>query len=151
MDSIHSAPFLSIMIDETTDVSNKEQVVVCLRWVDTLLQAHEEFIGVQDVESTAASILVAVIHDVLIRLNVSVSTLRGQCYDGASAMSGSRRGVAALIQREEPRAVYTHCYGHALNLACGDAIKNCELMKNALDTSYELIKSHHDVMLYSKR
>ena len=140
VDSIHSAPFLSIMIDETTDVSNKEQVVVCLRWVDTLLQAHEEFIGVQDVESTAASILVAVIHDVLIRLNVSVSTLRGQCYDGASAMSGSRRGVAALIQREEPRAVYTHCYGHALNLACGDAIKNCELMKNALDTSYELIK-----------
>jgi predicted DNA-binding protein YlxM (UPF0122 family) len=55
-------------------------------------------------------------------------------------MSGSQGGVAALIQREEPRAVYTRGYGHALNLACGDAIKNCELMKNALDTSYELIK-----------
>ena len=38
------------------------------------------------------------------------------------------------------REPYTHYYGHALNLACGDAIKNCELMKNALDTSYELIK-----------
>jgi hypothetical protein len=85
IDSIHSAHFLSIMIDETTDVSNKEQVVVCIRWVDNLLQAHEEFIGVQDVESTASSVLVLVVRDVLTRLNVSINTLRGQCYDGASA------------------------------------------------------------------
>ena len=34
MESIHSAPFLTIMIDETTHVSNKEQVVICFRWVD---------------------------------------------------------------------------------------------------------------------
>ena len=55
-------------------------------------------------------------------------------------MSGSRGGVAAVLQREEPRAVYTHCYGHTLNLACSDAVKNCKIMKDALDTSYELIK-----------
>ena len=40
----------------------------------------------------------------------------------------------------EPRAVFTHCYGHSLNLACGDAIKHCKLMWDALDTSYEIIK-----------
>ena len=39
VESIQSAPFLTIVIDEATDVSNKEQVVVCFRWVD------EEFIG----------------------------------------------------------------------------------------------------------
>ena len=140
MESIHSAPFLTIMIDETTDVSNKEQVVICFRWVDKMLEAHEEFIGVHQVESTQSRVLLAVINDVLQRFNVSITKLRGQCYDGASAMSGSRGGVATLIQREEPRAVYTHCYGHALSLACGDAIKNCKLMRDALDTSYELIK-----------
>ena len=139
-DGIHSSPFLSIMVDETTDVSNKEQVVVCIRWVDNALQVNEDFIGLHQVESTSATALVTVVRDVLIRLNVSVNKLRGQCYDGASAMSGSKGGVAALIQQEEPRAVYTHCYGHALNLACGDAVKKCELMKNTLDTSYELIK-----------
>jgi len=31
-------------------------------------------------------------------------------------------------------------YGHALSLACSDAVKNCRVMKDALDTSYELIK-----------
>jgi len=92
------------------------------------------------VESTTSAVLFAVVRDVLARLNLSIHKLRGQCFDGASAMSGSRGGVAALIQQEESRAVYTHCYGHALNLACGDAIKSCQHMKDALDTSFELIK-----------
>ena len=55
-------------------------------------------------------------------------------------MSGSQRGVAIQLQIEEPRAVYTHCYGHALNLACSDDVKNCKIMRDALNTSYELIK-----------
>ena len=131
MHSIHEAPFLSVMIDETTDtcISNKEQVVLCLRWVDNGLEAHEEFIGLHQVESTASTVLDGVIHDVLIRLNISISKIRGQCYDGAAAICGSQRGMATLIQQEEPRAIYIHCYGHALNL-----------VRYALDTSYELIK-----------
>ena len=138
--SLHAAPFLTIMVDETTDISNKEQVVICFRWVDSKLVAHEEFIGLYQVESTQATVLLAVIHDVLQRLNVSITKLRGQCYDGASSMSGSRGGVATLILEEESIAVYTHCYGHALNLACCDAVKGCKSMRNALDTSYEIIK-----------
>ena len=36
-------------------------------------------------------------------------------------MSGTKNGVAKLISEEEPRAVFTHCYGHSLNLAVGDS------------------------------
>lgn len=35
----------TIMADEVTDSSNKEQLVICLRWADSELNAHEEFIG----------------------------------------------------------------------------------------------------------
>jgi hypothetical protein len=38
-------------------------------------------------------------------------------------MSGAKSGVSTQILKEEPRAIYTHCYGHALNLAAGDTIK----------------------------
>ena len=134
---IQTAPFMSIMVDETTDVSNKEQVVICFRWVDKKLEAHEEYVGLYQVESTKASELHYIIHDVLRRLNIAISKLRGQCYDGASSMSGTKSGVATRILEEEPRA---HCYGHALNLACSDAIKGCKLMRNALDTSYKIVK-----------
>ena len=71
--SIQSAPFISITIDETTDESNKEQVVICFRWVDDELDVHEDFIGLYETES--------IIHDVLNRLNISITKLRGQCYD----------------------------------------------------------------------
>ena len=140
IESMSSSSFLSLMVDETTDISNKEQLVVCIRWVDKKLQPHEDFIGLYHVESTQSSTLVSTIHDVLQRVNISITKLRGQCYDGASSMSGHKNGVAAVLQSEEPRAVYTHCYGHALSLACSDAVKNCKIMKDALDTSYELIK-----------
>ena len=151
--SMSSSPFLSLMVDETTDISNKEQLVVCICWVDNNLQPYEEFIGLYHIESTQSSTLVntCTIRDVLKRVDVSITKLRGQCYDGASSMSGHKSGVATVLQSEEPRAVYTHCYGHALSLACSDAVKNCKIMKDALDTSCELIKlvkNHLAVMHY---
>ena len=59
------APCFTIMVDKTTDVSNKEQVVVCIRWVDTKSESCEEFIGLYQVDCTEASTLVATILDVL--------------------------------------------------------------------------------------
>ena len=55
------------MADETTNMSNCEQVVVCLRWVSDTFEVHEEFIGLHVVESIDANTLVAVIKDVLLR------------------------------------------------------------------------------------
>ena len=84
--------------------------------------------------------LTEVIKDVMLKLNLSMSKLRGQCYDGCSTMSGTRSGVAKSIMDEEPRAVYTHCYDHSLNLAANDAIRNSKLMKDTLDTTHEITK-----------
>ena len=138
--SLHSAEFYSIMVDETTDVSNKEQAVLCFRWVSDDLIAHEDFVGLYGIENTEAKTLVNMILDVLTRLNLSIKKLRGQCYEGASAMSGPRSGVAKQIRDLESRAVYTHCYGHSLNLACMDTIKSSKVMQEALDITAEITK-----------
>lgn len=55
--------------------------------------------------------------DVLICLNLSLWQCQGQCYDGAANMAGVRNGVAKMFSDEESRPVFTHCYGHVLNLA----------------------------------
>ena len=44
------------------------------------------------------------------------------------------------IAELEPRAVFTHCYGHALHLVISDTIKQSQVMKDYLDTCYELVK-----------
>ena len=43
------------------------------------------------------------------------------------------------ISDVEPRAIFTHFYGH-LNLAASDAIRQSNVMKDALDTTHEIIK-----------
>ena len=91
--------------------------------MDEDLTTHEEFIGLYDMDCTTAENITRVIQDVLLRLSLQMSNCRGQCYDGASSMAGCRTGVATTIQQQEPRALYTHCYGHALNLAVQDSVK----------------------------
>ena len=45
---IHSALFLTIIINDITDVSNQEDVVIYFVWVDDVLERHEYFVGLQD-------------------------------------------------------------------------------------------------------
>ena len=129
--------FFCIMIDETTDASNIEQVVLVFRWVNN----NKELIGVYQSHSIDAKSLVAIIRDTLLRMNLKIENCRGQCCDGASSMSGAKGGVASkLINDDEPCAVHTHCYGHALNLSVGDTVKQCRVMRFALGTVYEISK-----------
>ena len=137
---LQRSPFLTVMVDETSDVSNREQVCMIVRQVTEDLQVHEEFLGLYCVPSIDAATLSMIIKDLFTRMNLCFGKLRGQCYDGASAMSGSKSGVAKRISEVEPRAVFTHCYGHALNLAAGDALKQCKVMRDALDTTREITK-----------
>ena len=105
-----------------------------------MICVREEFIGLYKVPSIEASFLVFVIKDTLLRMNLTLAKARGQCYDGASNMSGIRNGVVTQIQNEESRAIFTHCYGHSLNLAAGDTIKKYKIMKKALEMTHEITK-----------
>ena len=70
---IHESPYFTVMIDEMTDITNKEQCTVCIRWVDKNLEVFEDFIGFWQVSSIDANTLVSVIPDVLLRMNLSIN------------------------------------------------------------------------------
>ena len=53
------------MADETSDISNQEQLVFCIRWVDHDLNAQEEFMGMYEIPSTDANTLIKAIKDML--------------------------------------------------------------------------------------
>ena len=105
------------MVDECVDISNKEQLVLCFRYVDTEVVAHEDFIGLYKCPNITANTIATAIDDVLLRLNLSVSKCRGQCYDGGRNVAGSKNGVKEQILEKEPRALLVHCYGHVLSLS----------------------------------
>lgn len=139
-DDMRTSQFYTIMADETTDSSNREHLVLVLRHVGADLNVHEEFVALDKVPTIDSNTLTQSIRDSLTRLNLPISNCRGQCYDGASNMSGAKTGVAKQICDIERKAVYTHCYGHALNLAVGDYIRKSKVMRDTLETTYEISK-----------
>ncbi len=124
INKVQQADYFTIMIDECVDVSSKEQLTICIRYVDPDLEVHEEFIGLYLCPNIKADTIVSVLKDVLVRLNLDLSRCHGQCYDGGSNMAGARNGVETQILMQEPRALFTHRYGHALSLAVADSIKS---------------------------
>ena len=89
---------------------------ICVRYDDDDLCPHEEFLGLYKPTDTTGRILANIILDVLIRLQLPLSGLRGQTYDGVSNMSGQYRGCQAFIREEQPLALYVHCGDHCTNL-----------------------------------
>ena len=63
--------FFSIICDEYTDISNKEQLTICIRWVDKELQAHEDFLEFYNVPDIGTDTIVSAIKDVLLKLQSS--------------------------------------------------------------------------------
>ena len=96
--------FFAFIADEYTDVSNKEQLTICIRWIDKSLEVHEDFLGFFNLPDTVAETIVSVIKAVLLKLQLSLAYCRGQCYDGASNMLRLKTGVAKRIQDVQPKA-----------------------------------------------
>ena len=138
MADIKEAVQYSVMADETADKSNTGQLVICVTWVDDNLEAHEQFIGLLPLKGTSADDVFPIIKDVLLHLNLNISDARGQCYDGARAMMGKQSGVATKFKEINFKMLTVHCYGHDLNLAVDDFVKNVQPMKNTLDTTKEI-------------
>ena len=94
-----------------------------------------------------ADTLAAVIKDVVLRMNLDLHNCRGLCYDGAANMARSRTGTATQLHHVEERAIFTHCYDHALNLAVADVVKQSKVIRDVLDTVGEINK----LLKYSPR
>ncbi|CAH1724767.1 unnamed protein product [Aphis gossypii] len=117
--------YFSILCDETTDISTKEQMTFSVRYIDMEeMKIKEEFLGFIELNSTTGSAIKDTMVKQLECYQLSLKNLRGQGYDGGSNMSGRNNGVQALILKDQPLAVYTHCFNHKLNLCISKA---CEI------------------------
>ena len=67
----------SILIDESRDISIKEQMVVVVRYVDNNGHIIECFLGIQHVRDTIASSLKAIIEALFSKHGLSISRLCG--------------------------------------------------------------------------
>ena len=67
----------AIIVDESRDMSTKEQMAIALRYVDKLGHVNERFLGITHVNNTSAVTLKSAIEEVFSKHSLSISRLRG--------------------------------------------------------------------------
>ena len=83
------APYFSILADQVTDVSNREQLSLVIRFVDSDNNIHEQFLGFHNLQRITGGAIASSILDTLPQWNLDIKNCWGQGYDGASNMSSS--------------------------------------------------------------
>ncbi|KAK4876297.1 hypothetical protein RN001_012719 [Aquatica leii] len=122
LNKIKESKFFTIMADETTDLSVKEQLTICISYFITKeYKIEEDFIKFVDVVELTGENLASSILQELSKFYPDLVNCRGQAFDEAFNMSGIFKGVQARISQIQPLAIYSYCANHRLNLAISKA------------------------------
>nr|CAI5832819.1 unnamed protein product [Callosobruchus analis] len=128
---IKKAPFLTIILDTTQDLSKTDQLSVVFRYISVTenddnvpkeIKICESFLGFIAVTDCGAA-----------EYGIDLTKCRGQGYDGANVMSGVYGGLQTLIKEHAPNADYVHCAVHALNLVLNDADRHVHEVSTFFD------------------
>lgn len=151
LNRIHEAKYWSIMFDETTDLSHKEQMTLIVRylWKESV---KEDFISFIDAYKSAADLnreelkenkltgktLGGIVLKHVKDLGLDLSLCVGIGTDGASVMTSEEAGSVKQIQREAVNAKRLPCYNHALNNSISKSSK-IQSIKNAVGIIKEVV------------
>ncbi|XP_025417992.1 zinc finger MYM-type protein 1-like [Sipha flava] len=113
---IKQAEYISVIADETTDVSAQFQLSIIFRYLLSDGTPVERFWGFfNPIGHDAKSLSECIIFN-LEKVLESPDMLICQSYDGANVMSGRLKGVQKIINNSYKNAHFIHCYAHQLNL-----------------------------------
>lgn len=138
LDDVKKSKYLSVLLDETPDVSHHEQVTLVIRHVTEELEIKESFLGFYKTDFTDGDTLYKLLLSILAELGIDPTNVIAQCFDGAGNMSGTYKGVAARMKEQNPHVMYVHCYMHSLNLALVDASKGISSVRNVFSTLQQI-------------
>ena len=124
-------PYFSILADEVTDASNREQLSLVIRFVDSDGNIHEEFLGFQNLQRITGVAIASSILNTLPQWNLDIKTVGDK---GAMERLICRPLGVRYTRTDTP---YTHCRAHCLNLTI--VVHSCDqpLISNMLGTFNE--------------
>ncbi|XP_048077908.1 zinc finger MYM-type protein 1 isoform X8 [Ursus arctos] len=146
VNEINVSSAFSIICDETTDSATKEQLSICVRYPQKMSKSiliKERFLGFIDTEEMTGTNLHRTIKTYLQQIGVDLNKICGQSYDSTTNLRGKFNKIAAEFKKEEPRALYIHCYAHFLDLAVIRFCKEVKELRSALNTLDSLFSTIH--------
>ncbi|XP_068440759.1 zinc finger MYM-type protein 1-like [Clinocottus analis] len=112
---INQAPFVAVMVDETTDLIDTAQFALVLRYV-TDTGVKERFVRFDDVTGHKGADDIAALLIRFLEGHNCLDKAVAQCYDGGAVMASGLNGVQARVKEKAPMALFIHSYAHQLYL-----------------------------------
>ncbi|XP_060211871.1 uncharacterized protein LOC132639445 [Lycium barbarum] len=142
--------YFGILVDESKDISHKEQMALVLRYIDKSGELIECFLGIVHVSDTSARSLRKAIYSLLENHSLCLSKLRGQGYDGANAPSAYcihyfahqlQLALVALSRKHSDLKIFFYVVTNVLN-TIGTSFKRRELLRqHQVEKLEELLKA----------
>ncbi|CAF1640730.1 unnamed protein product, partial [Adineta ricciae] len=135
--SLKKTDFINLIIDETKDISVKQMICICLRYVEQDRGViKEEIFKLEPIHDVSGEGIFRVVEEFINNLQKQVGKeliITAQTYDGAAAMRFQAQGH--VRGRLSAWAIYVYCHSHLLNLSVKDSIEY------SFYDSYDTIKS----------
>ena len=136
LDRIRQCEFFSIIADESSDVTKREQLSFSFRTCNDEYEVSEDFIGIFECsQGLSSDALLSYIEDILLRYHLDGKKMAGMGFDGAAAM---RCLAKKMKENVAPNALYIHCLAHCNELVVKDAIKESTLLSPSLELCQSL-------------
>ena len=114
---VKAIKIFALIFDGASDISNKEQLSFCLRFVDSNNDIREKFLKfIHCDEGVTGRNLFEAVPNTLSEFGLDFMNCRGQGYDGAGGMAGKVNGLSRIVLQSNKLALYTHCHSHWINL-----------------------------------
>ena len=128
--------YYSLIIDESCDISKKEQISLSFRTCNNDYKVSEDFIGIMECNhGMTADLLLQYVIDIFLRCAINCKNLVGMAFDGASSMKLLAKKLKDIAGTQ---ALYVHCFAHCNELVLQDAYKKSNLVSDALDICQSL-------------
>ena len=132
-----------------SDRSNSELMNIIVRYVTTFGFIREAVVGLIKADSTAAANLCSVVDARLKELPLLVNDIVGQCYGGASNMSGHTSGLQARLKDLSIRKPILSTVGRMFLIWCcwtfASRYPPAHVLSNFCTVSTLLLKAHPSI------
>ena len=131
-DKVRASPAVSLLADESTDITVSKKLVVYARILcpETFMPSTHFLASINLKSGTGEAIAAEITRYMESKVLVPMKNVSGFGSDGASVMTGRKKGVTGQLLRQNPAMINVHCVAHRLALCSSQAANSVEYLKS---------------------
>ena len=130
---VQGSPFVSLLIDESTDISTTENLIIYIKLLNNF-NPETHLLGNVHIPNGQATTVTQIVKDILASRHVDEKKVVGFGSDGASVMTDENNSMAARLKRVNPFLISIHCMAHKLALCTSQASTGIQFLSTFKET-----------------